>query len=186
MKPASAVRIKPAPAPEPPPRTVLWVSLGAGSVVGTAVIALLIWSIFRTKPATGPSAPPAAKSPPKVVSPTPAPTPNAQATPLAIRPEDAGQHVGKRVVVEFQVNYVGKASTAERYFLNSLKDYRHQSNFTVTFTDKVLSQLKASGVTNIVQHFENKSLRVTGNISAYMGRPQIELEDISQLEMLGS
>jgi hypothetical protein len=56
----------------------------------------------------------------------------------------------------------------------------------VTFTDKVLSQLKANGVTNIVQHFENKSLRVTGTVTSYMGRPQIELEDIGQLEIIGS
>jgi len=186
IKPPSAVRIKPAPAPEPPHRTVLWVTLGAGSVVGVAVVALLVWSIFRSKPSAVPSAPSVAKSQQKAATPTPSPTPAAQGASIAIRPEDAAQHVGKRVIVEFQVKYVGKASTAERYFLNSLRDYRDQSNFTVTFTDKVLNQLKANGVTNVVQHFENKSVRVTGSISAYMGRSQIELEDLSQIEIVGS
>ena len=67
----------------------------------------------------------------------------------------------------------------------SLKDYRDQSNFNVTFTDRVLNQLKAQGVTNVAQHFENKSIRVTGTISIYNNRPQIELDDLNQIEMLG-
>jgi serine/threonine protein kinase len=184
VKPAS-VRITPLPPPpEPQSRTVLWISLGAGTVVGIAVVAMLVWSIFRHKPSGAPAAPVVAQQQRKAVTPTP--TPVVQGTPIAIKPEDAGKYANQRVVVEFQVKYVGKASTAERYFLNSLRDYRDQANFTVTFTDKVLSQLKANGVTNIVQHFENKSLRVTGTVTSYMGRPQIELEDIGQLEIIGS
>src|SRR5262249_41480574 len=149
--------------PEPQSRTVLWISLGAGTVVGIAVVAMLVWSIFRHKPSTGPSAPVVTQQQRKAVT----PTPTVQGTPIAIRPEDAGQHVGKRVIIEYQVKYVGKASTAERYFLNSMQDYRNQLNFNVTFTDKVLQQLKAKGISNIQLYFENKTIRVTGTISTY-------------------
>jgi serine/threonine protein kinase len=185
-KPRSSVRIKPAPSPEPEPasRNILWITLGAGSVVGIAVVALLVWSIFRSKPAAVPSAPSVVQQQPRVVTPTP--TPAAQGAPIKIRPEEAGQHLTERAIIEYQVKYVGKASTAERYFLNSLKDYRDQSNFNVTFTEKVVNQLKAKGVTNVPQYFENKSIRVTGTISAYLNRPQIEVDDLSQIEILGS
>ena len=49
-----------------------------------------------------------------------------------------------------------------------------------------VKELKAKGVTNISQHFESKSIRVTGTITTYNNRPQIELDDLNQLEMLGA
>jgi serine/threonine protein kinase len=179
-----SVRITPLPAPEPPPRTLLWVGVGAGTVVGIAVVAFLVVAIFRKPHHSATSAPTVAQAPKNVVTPTP--TLAALGPAIPIRAEEAAQHIGKRVIIEYQVKYVGKASTAERYFLNSMKDYRDQSNFNITFTDKVLNQLKAQGVTNVAQHFENKSIRVTGTVSQYQGRAQIELDDLTQVEMLGS
>ena len=145
-----------------------------------AALGVLIWALVRSKPAPTPSHQPVVQAPRGNTTPIPL------SAPVRIRPEAAGQHFGERVIVEFQVKYVGKASTAERYFLNSMRDYRDQSNFTVTFAGAVLNQLKEKGITNVPGHFENKTIRVTGTVTQYSGRPQIEPEDLNQIEMVGS
>jgi eukaryotic-like serine/threonine-protein kinase len=159
-------------APTTRSRTALWIGLGAGSVLAVVAGALLVWSLTRTKHA---GAGPGTRQAPVASHPAGAP--------VVIRPEAAAQYTGQRCVVEFQVQGVGKANTADRYFLNSLKDYRDRGNFTVTFTRNVIDELRAAGVADVNSYFDGKTIRVTGTITQFSGRPQIEVDQLSQIEI---
>lgn len=81
------------------------------------------------------------------------------------------------------IRRVGKANTADRYFLNSKENYTDADNFTVTFTKKVLDQLAARGIKDL-DTLKNKKIRVTGKIAEYQNRPQIAVDDADAIQVM--
>jgi len=103
-----------------------------------------------------------------------------------VPPEKAAQYLHQRCTVEMKVMYVGKATTTDRYFLNSKVTFRDNDNFTITFTKAVIDQLKARGVTDISAHFERRTIRVSGTVTEFQTRPQIEIDDLDRIHFVDS
>jgi serine/threonine protein kinase len=101
-----------------------------------------------------------------------------------IRPEDAAKYINQRVILEMTVASVGKAATNELYFLNSKVHFRAEDNFNVTFDKRVLDQLKGRGIAD-KEAFKDKTIRVTGKITIYQGKPQIVVENADQIQIVG-
>lgn len=119
-------------------------------------------------------------SPQRGNPPTPPPAPS---DPNVIAPDQAGKHLNETRTVEMVIRRVGKANTADRYFLNSKENYTDADNFTVTFTKKVLDQLAARGIKDL-DTLKNKKIRVTGKIAEYQNRPQIAVDDADAIQVM--
>ena len=111
------------------------------------------------------------------------PTPEESATVekiKVIKPEDATAHATKKVVVEFKVlgaNQVKDRNGKDIAFLNSMKDYKKDGNFTVVmFSDAIRKFQEGEEIKDVARHFKNKTVQVTGSIELRRGKPQIVLK----------
>jgi serine/threonine protein kinase len=171
--PQSAVRRKPVAKPTGPSvGTILAVAGGGGAALVVLGI-VLAWLIVGRK----------SHSSEHVDHGLPVPPVTAPAPTAPIPPEQAETHYNQQRTVEMTVMTTGKAVTAERYFLNS-KDRGAPGNFTVTFTRSVFEQLGVKSVADLDAKFKNKRIRVTGTITKYNERPQIEVSTAKQIEIV--
>ena len=88
---------------------------------------------------------------------------------------------GDEVVIQFEVKNGRRTET--RFFLNSEKDFRSEDNFTVLIVGKALKQGKWAGAKE--ENFIGKTIRVKGVISEYNNRPQLQVDDENNLEIVG-
>jgi DNA/RNA endonuclease YhcR with UshA esterase domain len=86
--------------------------------------------------------------------------------------------------MELTVQNFSKATSTDRYYLNTKANYRDEDNFTVTFTKPVFDQLRARNITDPRLYFEQRTVRVTGVVTEFRGRLQIEIDDLSQIELI--
>jgi alkaline phosphatase D len=95
-------------------------------------------------------------------------------------PAEAAKKIGEKVTVQFPVASTG-GSPDKRLFLNSDPDFRAKGNFTVMLMPKAFTGKweKATGAT-----FQGKTVRVTGTVKLYMDRPEIEVTDEKQIEIV--
>jgi serine/threonine protein kinase len=177
--PRSSVRRRRAPEKEGMSAGMIFAAAAGGA--GLLFVGIFIAWMFKkpahhTEPGT---AVPVVKAPastePKL---SPAPS-------TSIKPEDSVKYYDQKATVEFKVMHVGKASKTERYFLNSKADYNASDNFTVTFTKSVLDQLAARGIPTH-EALANKTVRVTGTIIKYNGKPEIDVTSADQIQVVGS
>jgi serine/threonine protein kinase len=163
------------------PRNILLAAAGGAAAV-VVVGGALWWALSGTKDRHSNARPePVRQASPSVAktSPTPA-LPSGEVIPA----EKAAQHMNQRCTVEMVVRRTGKDARAERYFLNSKVDYRSSDNFTVTFTKTVADQLRAKGIDDVQNYYQDKTVRVTGTVTEYSGRPEIAVDDASQIEVV--
>ena len=90
---------------------------------------------------------------------------------------NAGNYYGKEAIVEGKVAdaYRSKTNTV---FLNFEKAYPNQCFTTVIFSSDQYKFVEAPE-----KYYENKTVRVKGEIKEYQGKPEIILEDPSQIEI---
>ena len=88
---------------------------------------------------------------------------------------------GESVVLQYEVQAARK--TPARFFLNSDKDFRSEDNFTVLIVGKALTEGKWADATE--ETFKGKTIRVNGVLSEYDGRPQLQVDDETKLEIVG-
>ena len=93
----------------------------------------------------------------------------------SISPKEAAQHIGQRCTVE---GFVASAGATRRgtVFLDFDNGYPHQ-----TFTAVSLNgELSAGDLVQFVHH----TVRVTGTVATYNGRPEIVLHSLSQISIV--
>jgi hypothetical protein len=100
-----------------------------------------------------------------------------------VKAGQAGKHLTKRVTVEMTVKRVGKDRSGQRFFLNSKQQINAADNFVVTFNKQVMDQFAAKGIPS-VDAFANKVLRVTGTVTEYQNRAQIEVYSPDQIQLI--
>jgi hypothetical protein len=149
-----------------------------GSVASLAVIFGIVWFATRGSTDSNQEASVGGGGPVRTQTPT------AAGNPIAIPPELASQYFERNVVVEFTVRKTGRATTTTRFFLNSKGDLSAVDNFTVTFTGEVFDQLRARGMVDLDDYFLSKTVRVTGMVTKYGGRFQIQISDANQLQFV--
>jgi micrococcal nuclease len=97
-----------------------------------------------------------------------------------ISPSEAAKNVDKKCTVEMEVKSTGKSGN-RRVFLNSEANYRDGKNFTVLLNQGVLAKFKQVKVEGPAEHFKGKTIRVTGTVKLYNNKPEIVVDDPSQI-----
>ena len=96
----------------------------------------------------------------------------------------ASKQVGKEWTVTLTVQATGINRTKTMAYLNSMKDFRDDRNFTVVLDLKALAgELKAAKITDARKHFAGKKVRVKGTVSEFQGRPQIVVKKLEQVKI---
>jgi hypothetical protein len=96
------------------------------------------------------------------------------------------EHVGERVEVIGQIaRRFRRAFTVHQtpYVFLNIGEYPNQT-FRVTIWSEGLTALQNRGI--LVDSLTSQWISITGVIGTYMGNPQMELEDASQIQILGS
>lgn len=102
-----------------------------------------------------------------------------------IKPEEAGDHIDKECIVEFEVKAGRVIQDKKVGFLNSNRDHREEGTFTVFLGQKGLQAFKDQRkIENPAAEFVGKTIRVKGKIALHKGKPEIEVEDPDQIELV--
>jgi alkaline phosphatase D len=99
-----------------------------------------------------------------------------------LTPEVIAKHLKKKCVVEMEVRSTGSAKAL--YFLNSSADRTSEENFTVVIQKSAEAAFKKAGIADPRRHYEGKTVRVTGVLSEFRGRPQLMVSDPGQIEVV--
>jgi DNA/RNA endonuclease YhcR with UshA esterase domain len=135
------------------------------------------WKAWLTIPR-----PPAASAPATKETTPPIASANPKGPAKLISLADAAKHVNDKCTLEFEVNSTGKSGGM--VFLNSKANFRDEKNFTVVLTEAATEQLKKDKVEDAPAHFKGKTVRVTGVVSLYREKPQIRIDDPSQVQLV--
>src|SRR5438270_8970338 len=95
---------------------------------------------------------------------------DAPAKPLT--PAEAATKVNEQVTVRMEVKNVGKARDGSVIFLNSEKNYRDDTNFTVFINRDALAKFKEAKV-DPAADYQGKTIQVTGKVVLYNKHPEI-------------
>lgn len=98
-----------------------------------------------------------------------------------LSPAEAAKKVNEKVTVEFEVKSTGGKTNG---YLNSEADYKDAKNFTVFIPEAALAKFKAAKIDDPREHFKGKTVRVTGTVILYQGKPQIKVEGPDQVAVV--
>ena len=102
-----------------------------------------------------------------------------------IKPENASDHIDKECIVEFEVKAARVIQDKNVGFLNSTRDHREEGTFTVFLGKKGLQAYKDQRkIENPAAEFIGKTIRVKGKVALHKGKPEIEVEDPDQIELV--
>ncbi len=90
----------------------------------------------------------------------------------------AGKYLGRELIVEGKVVDTHRDLKSNTVFLNFEKPYPNQC-----FTGVIFSSHLYKFVQNPEDYYLNKTVRIMGEIKEYQGKPEIILEDPSQIEI---
>lgn len=105
----------------------------------------------------------------------------AQDTPRPIGPAEAAKRVDQIVTVAMQVKSARVVNDV--CFLNSEDDRKHPDNLTLFLGSEAIAALKKAGVKSPAAHYRGKTVRIQGRVTLYRDRPQIVVDDPSQLKV---
>jgi endonuclease YncB( thermonuclease family) len=98
-------------------------------------------------------------------------------------PEEATQVIGTKCTVEFIARSVWHDQAAGVMFLNSKADYRDPANFHAMIGSVGIEKYRRIGVVP-VKEYNQKRIRVTGTVTPFHDKPQIIVDDPSQIMVI--
>lgn len=98
--------------------------------------------------------------------------------------EDALNHLGDHVTVEFVVKGGRKLDDKEICFLNSSRDHRESGTFTAVIFRTGLARYAADGIDDPFIEFDGKTIRVSGIVEERDGLAQIVVASPAQIELV--
>lgn len=111
----------------------------------------------------------------------------AEDEPKVIKPDEAVAYATEKVTVEFKVmnsNMIKDRNGKDVVFLNSMKDYKDDDNFTVVMFQDAVDEFQEHDIDDPSKHFKDKKVRVTGGIELRRGKAQIILKKMEQIEIV--
>ncbi len=101
----------------------------------------------------------------------------------ALQGEEMLNHIGEGVLVEGVVTQVSEGKTGKVSFIN-FTSYNPQSrDFHAVVFDKVI-QRNPEAWSTFLKSLPGKTIKVTGSLREYKGRPQIEVSTMEQIEVV--
>src|SRR5262249_40350904 len=98
-----------------------------------------------------------------------------------LNPEQAAKKVNEKVTVEMEVKSTGGRTSR---YLNSETDFKSDKNFTVFISKDALAKFKEAKIDDPATYYKGKTVRVTGKVVLYQGKPQIVMEGPEQIQLV--
>ncbi len=106
------------------------------------------------------------------------PAPAAQ--PSLITPEQASHHIDERCTIQFIVRSAALSKNQKTLFLNSDANYKADTNFTVV----VHGVDSRPDVGALPEQYRGKTIRITGIVIRFEGRPEIVTSDLGHVQVV--
>jgi hypothetical protein len=101
-----------------------------------------------------------------------------------IKPEEARQHVGKKVEVVFEVKAAKHSLKRKTVYLDSELDFNSEKNLGIAITEQGIADLKQKrNVDEPAEPFRGKMIRVVGMVVMEDERPYIKIDDADQIHL---
>jgi len=71
-------------------------------------------------------------------------------------------------------------------YLNSETDFRGEKNFAIFIPNIALAAFQKAGVEDPGKHYDGKTIVVTGTVALSQNRPQIRVENPTQIKIVNS
>lgn len=98
--------------------------------------------------------------------------------------EEAISRVNESVTVEMVVQRTKCCTGSRQVFLDSEASYRDPKNLGVVVTESGRAKFAETGIDDPTVHFNGKTIRVRGVVIRKEKGPYIEVNDLSQIEMV--
>ncbi|OAI46546.1 hypothetical protein AYO44_11190 [Planctomycetaceae bacterium SCGC AG-212-F19] len=103
----------------------------------------------------------------------------------SISPLEALRRLNEPVTVEMLVRRAKSCKGSLQFFLDSEENHRDARNLGLAITEGGVSKFKEAKINNPAVHFKDKTIRVQGTVILKENRPYIEVDDPSQIEIVG-
>jgi DNA/RNA endonuclease YhcR with UshA esterase domain len=103
---------------------------------------------------------------------------------MPLSPREAANRVNEQVTVEMLVKAAKNCAHCLQIFLDSEEDHHDPNNMAVAVTDTGKIRFREVGINDPAGHFKGKLIRVTGVVTLKDKRPQIEVGDPRQMEIV--
>ena len=103
---------------------------------------------------------------------------------MPLTPLEAANRINEQVTVEMLVKAAKNCPHCSQIFLDSEEDHHDPNNLAVAVTEIGAARFKAAKTDDPALHFKGKTIRVTGVVTLKDNRPQIEVDDPGQFEVV--
>ena len=103
---------------------------------------------------------------------------------MNLSPVDAVNWVNESVTVEMLVQRAKCCSGSRQVFLDSEASHRDPKNLGVVVTESGRAKFSEAGIDDPATHFNGKTVRVRGVVIRKDNRHYIEIDDLSQIEVV--
>lgn len=100
-------------------------------------------------------------------------------------PAEAINRINETVTVEMLVQRTKCCTGSSQVFLDSEPNHRDPKNLGVVVTEAGRAKLNEAGIGDPTAHFRDKMIRVRGVVIRKEKGPYIEVNDASQIEIVG-
>jgi hypothetical protein len=98
--------------------------------------------------------------------------------------EEATNRVNESVSVEMVVQRTKSCTGSKQVFLDSEPNHRDPKNLGVVVTESGRAKFAEAGIDDPTAHFNGKIIRVRGVVIRKEKGPYIEVNDVSQIELV--
>jgi len=103
---------------------------------------------------------------------------------MPLSPLEAARRVNEKVTVEMLVKAAKNCPHCSQIFLDSEEDHHNPDNLAVAVTRIGKAKFKEALIDDPAGHFQGKTVRVTGTVIVKENRPEIEVDDPKQIEVV--
>jgi DNA/RNA endonuclease YhcR with UshA esterase domain len=103
---------------------------------------------------------------------------------MPLSPQEAVKRINESVTVEMLVQRTKCCSGSRQVFLDSEANHRDPKNLGVVVTESGRAKFSELGIYDPTAHFNGKTIRVQGVVTLKESRPQIEVDDPAQIEVV--
>jgi hypothetical protein len=101
-----------------------------------------------------------------------------------IAPAAAAKQVGQKCTLAMEIQSTGKTRDGRLIFLNSEASFRNESNFTLVIDGQAQERFKKASIADPAAYFKGKHVQATGTITLYKKKPEIRIDDPSQIKIV--
>lgn len=105
--------------------------------------------------------------------------------PKPLTPPEARKKVGEQVTVQMLVRSAkDRLEKRGEIYLDAELDFRDEKNFAVVITRTGATRLKESGINDLAGHYQDKTIRATGEVKLVQDVPRIEIDAADQIQVV--